>query len=887
MAQKHLYLIDGSGYIFRAYYAIRPLSNSKGLPTNALYGFTQMLLKLQKEVQPEYWAIVFDTKEPTFRDHLYDQYKANRKEPPDDLVPQFKYFPKIVQALNIPMVVQPGFEADDLIATLARQAGEAGFKTTILSGDKDLLQLVGTQTNMWDTMKEKHYKIPDVIARFGVPPEKVVDVLGLAGDSSDNIPGVPGVGPKTASKLIQEYGDLESLLKNTKKLAGKLKDNLEQFADQARLSKQLATLEENAPVVFDEKSFQHRPIDAKGCHELFRELEFARLLAELAPQETLSKKGYRLVTEKKELQKLLEEIQKTKPMLSIDLETDSLNVMRANIVGFSLSWAKGEAAYIPVGHIFPLSPPKADQGEGKQLSLNNVIEILKPLLADKNIPKVGQNIKFDLAILRRHGFEVNNIACDTMVASYLLNPQGPHNLDDLSQTYLDHRTIHYEEVVGKGKNQKSFAEVPLELARDYSGEDADCTWQLAQIFLQELEKNNLTALFKDLEMPLMEVLLKMEMAGVKISADVLKRLSEEWDGELKKLEKGIYESAQTPFNINSPKQLGEVLFEKLKLPGGKRTKTGFSTSQEVLEGMAAIHPLPEMILEYRSLSKLRSTYTNNLIALIHPETGRIHTSFNQTVAATGRLSSSDPNLQNIPIRTEEGRKIREAFIAEPGFVLLSADYSQIELRILAHVTGDEALVKAFKKGEDIHQLTATALGTDRTVGKTVNFATIYGQGAYGLSQQLKIDAGEATKYIENYFKQYPSVKPFKEKILEEVRQKGFVSTLFGRRRFAPDLLSRNPQMRNYAERMAFNTVFQGSAADIIKKAMLSIDRNLSEISPKTRMILQVHDELIFEVPEKDVETVRNFVKEKMEGATPLNIPLVVDCGMGANWAKAH
>lgn len=874
---KHLYLIDGAGYIFRAYYAIRPLSTSKGLPTNAIYGFTQMLLKLQKEVSPKYWAIVFDTKEPTFRDRLFDQYKANRKEPPDDLVPQFEYFPKIVQALNIPWLASPGFEADDVIATVALKAKEKGFDVTILSGDKDLLQLVGPRIRMWDTMKEKHYEEKEVVERFGVKPEKVADVMGLQGDTSDNIPGVPGIGPKTASQLIQEYGSLENLLKNVDNVKGKVKENLEKYKDQARLSKQLATLHRDVPLSFDEDFFGYRTLDVEACHELFRELEFSRLLADLAPREMLSKKGYRLITDLKELKELAAQIEKKKPLLAIDLETDSLDVMRARAVGFSLSWSKGEAAYIPAGH------------EGltniKQIPLSEVIEILKPLLADSKIPKVGQNIKFDLAILKRLGFEIENILCDTMIASYLLNPQGPHNLDDLAQQFLDHRTIRYEEVVGK--KQKTFASVPLEEARDYSCEDADCTWQLAQIFLKELEQAHLMPLFKDLEMPLMEVLLKMELAGVKVDGAILKKLSKDFDSELQRLKKEIFKLAQGPFNINSPRQLGEVLFVRLKLPKAKKTKTGFSTSQEILESLAAIHPLPEQILAYRSLSKLKSTYTDALLNLIHPQTGRIHTSFNQTVAATGRLSSSNPNLQNIPVRTESGKKIREAFIAEPGFVLLSADYSQIELRILAHLTGDASLLKAFQKGEDIHQETALALGTNRDIGKTVNFATIYGQTPYGLSQQLKIPVEEAVKYIENYFRQYPKVKPFKEKVLEEGREKGFVLTLFGRRRFVPDLLSRNAAVRQNAERMAFNTVFQGSAADIIKKAMLPIDDGLAKISPKTRMILQVHDELVFEVPEKEIERVKNFVKEKMEGAWSLTIPLVVDCGVGRNWAEAH
>ncbi|OGQ48014.1 MAG: DNA polymerase I [Deltaproteobacteria bacterium RIFCSPLOWO2_02_FULL_46_8] len=884
---KHLYLIDGSGYIFRAYYAIRSLATSKGFPTNAIYGFTQMILKLAKEVQPTYWAIVFDSIEPTFRDELYEKYKANRSEPPDDLVPQFPFIPKVVEAMNVPMFVKPGFEADDIIATMAKRAKAEGFTVTIISGDKDLMQLVNDKVDMWDPMKEKHYTHKEVLQRFGVAPSSVADVFGLVGDTSDNIPGVPGIGPKTASKLIQEYGDLETVLKNADKIPGKTGESLKTYADQARLSKQLATLHYDVPVPFDENALRYQPINTEACNELFRELEFSRLVSEVAPKVTLSKSGYRLILDEKELEALLEKIKKEKLMLAVDLETTSLDVMKAKIVGVSLSWAKGEAAYIPVGHT-GLDVPK-------QISLETLLRLLKPILVDASIPKIGQNLKYDLAILKQLGLEVKNIFCDTMIASYLLNPQGPHNLDALAQQHLNHRTIRYEDVTGKGKEQKSFAEVPLDVARDCSCEDADCTWQLAQIFLPRLANSGLMDLFKNLEMPLMEILLKMELNGIKVDTKLLKDLSANFEKELKSLEKEIYTVAQGPFNIQSPKQLGEILFDKLKLPGGKKTKTGFSTSVDVLEELAAHHALPELILKFRSLSKLKSTYTDALQALVNPKTGRIHTSFNQTVAATGRLSSSDPNLQNIPIRTKEGREIRKAFVAEEGFLFLSADYSQIELRILAHYTEDKNLLQAFAEGKDVHSLTAAALfggspdkvtPEQRSAGKTVNFAVIYGQTPYGLASQLKIDPKEAKEYIDNYFKQYESVKTFKEKALEKAREEGFVQTLFGRRRFVPDVLSHNMNIRANAERMAFNTIFQGSAADIIKKAMIDIDAQLGKISPRARMLLQVHDELVFEVPKEDIEKVEALVKEKMETVFPLKVPLIVDCGMGKNWEEA-
>lgn len=879
MPSKKLLLIDGSGYIFRAYYAIRALATSKGFPTNAIYGFTQMLLKLQKEANPEYWAVIFDTKEPTFRDSLYDQYKANRKEPPDDLVPQFEYFPKIVQALNIPLLAQAGFEADDLIATLTRQALSQGFEVTIISGDKDLLQLVSPGVEMWDTMKEKRYGEKEACEKLGVRPDQITDLFGLMGDASDNIPGVPGIGAKTAAKLIQEYGTLESLLENSQKLAGKVREAVEKHKDDALLSKKLAALHERAPVTFNPETFAHRPIDTEACHRLFRELEFSRLLAEVAPKETLSKKNYRLVLERKQLQDILAEIKKNKSMLALDLETTGLDVMRVAVVGISLAWEKGEAAYIPVAH--------EGLGVPRQLASQEVLQTLAPILNDPQIPKVGQNLKYDLAILNRLGVTVQPIAGDTMIASYLLNPQGPHNLDDLAGQHLDHRTIRYEEVTGKGAKQISFAQVPLDQALNYAAEDADCTRQLAQIFFPRLEKEGLMPLFKDLEMPLMEILLKMELAGVKVDPRILKKLSMEFETKLRELEGGIFEMAKGSFNINSPKQLGEVLFERLKIPGGKKTKTGYSTAQDILEDLSLAHPVCERILGYRSLSKLKSTYTDALLKLIHPQTGRIHTHFNQTVAATGRLSSSDPNLQNIPVRGEEGKKIRTAFVAEPGFVLLSADYSQIELRILAHIAQEPCLIRAFQEGKDIHAETASALGCDRSSAKTVNFATLYGQGAFGLSRQLKIGVKEAQKYIDGYFEKYPAVARFKETSLEEARQKGFVTTLFGRRRFTPDLLSKNSPVRANAERMAFNTIFQGSAADLIKKAMIDIDRGLSQVSPQARMILQVHDELVLEVPEKEIDKVREWVKERMEQACQLRVPLLVDCDAGRNWAEAH
>ena len=885
---KTLYLVDGSGYIFRAYYAIRPLSNSKGLPTNAIYGFTTMLLKLIKDVKPEHLAIAFDTKEPTFRDEMYEEYKANRSEPPDDLVPQFEYIPKVVDALNIAKLVKPGFEADDLIGTVAKKAVSEGFDVVIVSGDKDLMQLVSDKVTMWDTMKEKFYKPADVVERFGVPPEKVVEVLGLAGDTSDNVPGISGVGPKTATKLIQKYGSVEELLNHAEKLTGKLKENVITGKKKALLSKKLVTIHCDVPMKFDLSHFSIKPLNKDLCHELFRELEFSRLLSELAPRENVDRRQYKTILSEADLRAFVHATQKAEKPLAIDLETDSLDTRKANIAGFSFAFEEGKAVYVPVGHVTPDAV--------FQLSLSVVREIISPLLLDSSVPKVGQNIKYDLLILKKHGMEVHPVLFDTMVASYLLNPMGPHNLDDLSQQYLDHRTIHYEDVVGKGVKQKLFKEISLEPATQYAAEDADCTLRLSVLFGKKLKEEGLWDLFIHLEMPVLRLLMGMEWKGVAVSKEILQELSENFGGQLAILEKKIYEMAGTTFNIQSPKQLGEVLFEQLKLPGGKKTKTGFSTRQDVLEELAFKHPLPALLLEFRSLSKLKSTYTDALLALIDPESRRIHTSFNQTIADTGRLSSSDPNLQNIPIRSEAGKKIRTAFIAEKGSVLVSADYSQIELRILAHLSKDPGLLKAFRENADVHRQTSSEIfgvaiskltPEQRAVGKTVNFAVIYGQSPFGLSKQLGIDIGEAKEYIETYFEKYPKVREYRESVLESAREKGFVTTLLGRRRFVPDLLSHNIHMRQNAERVAFNTVFQGSAADIIKQAMVNIQNELPKISENSSMIVQVHDELLFEVPEKELERVVSWVRAKMESAYPLEIPLLVEIGWGVNWAEAH
>lgn len=902
--KKRLYLIDGANYAFRAFFAIRNLSNSKGLPTGALYGFTQMLLKLLREEEPDLVAVCFDTPEPTFRDELYGDYKANREEPPDDLLPQFPYFRPIVEALGISVLEKPGFEADDVIGTLAKRCAAEGMEVVVVSGDKDLMQLVGPSISMLDEMKGVRIGPKQVEEKFGVGPEGVVEVLGLAGDASDNIPGIPGVGPKTAQTLIQKYGTVENVIVHADELKGALAEKVRAHAEQARLSRKLAEIDTEVKLGVDASSLAPHGPDREKIHELFSELEFSKLLSELAPKETVSRAGYRLVQEEGALADVVERIAKA-GFVSIDLETTSLDPMEAEVVGVALAWGGGEAAYVPVGHVAQGSLKEGETGDlfsGEanllpgQLPRQKVFDAIRPILADTRIRKIGQNLNYDFTILTRLGFAIAGDLFDTMLASYVLDPAAGHGLDAMAQRHLDHKTITYEEVTGRGKAQVSFAEVDLKAAARYSGEDADVAEKLSEIFGRQIEEERLGALFFGMEMPLLRVLIDMQLAGMKVDAGRLEVLERDFAARLALLEKEIHAQAGEPFNINSPKQLGQILFEKLNLPGAKKTKTGFSTSQDILEDLSAEHPLPRLVLEYRSLSKLKSTYVDALPMLIHSKTGRIHTSFNQAVAATGRLSSSDPNMQNIPVRTEEGRKIREAFIAEEGCLLLSADYSQIELRVLAHMSKDPSLVQAFRENADVHAITASGIfgvapakvsQEQRAVGKTVNFATIYGQTPYGLSKQLGIPVGEAAEYIENYFKKYPRVAAYREEVIAKARREGRVETLFGRRRFFPDIESGNPMLRQMAERTAFNTVFQGTAADIIKRAMIALSRILPELSPRVRMILQVHDELLFEVPKGEVEAVKAVVAGAMEGAAELFIPLVVDVGVGPNWAEAH
>jgi DNA polymerase-1 len=868
--KKTLYLIDGANYVFRAYYAIRGLSNSKGFPTNALYGFTQMLLSLLRDEKPDHVAVIFDRPEPTFREKLYEEYKANRSEPPDELVEQFPYFVPIVKALGIPVFDLAGYEADDLIGTIAKRYASEDLEVVIVSGDKDLMQLVGDDVSILDTMKNMRTDEKGVHKRFGVKPEQVVDVLGLAGDSTDNIPGLPGVGPKTATKLIEKYGSIENLIDHAEELKPAIQEKLKEFRDQVLMSKKLATIETEVPLEIDWDDLAKNEPHQDKLHELFQEFEFTKLLSELAPKTSLEPTQHRLVDDTKALNEVCENIRAAGKM-AIDIDE--------SLTGLALAWSPGKAAYVPMGHSLEL-------GE-KQLNEKTVIEAISPFFADPKIAKIAYDSKSIRKALKHCGVEMCGLESDVMLAAYLIEPAGQLSLDALSARYLDHQMTQIK--------AKRFADVDLQRACEIKSEAADVILQMGAKLMPKLKQENLDALYHDLEMPLIDVLLDMEMAGIKVDAAKLSELSRDFAVKLKGMEGEIFEEAGEEFNINSPKQLGFILFEKLKLPGAKKTKTGYSTSQDILDDLAVEYRLPELVLSYRAFSKLKSTYIDALPQLIDPKTGRIHTTFNQTVTATGRLSSSDPNLQNIPIRRPEGKLIRASFIADDGCVFVDADYSQIELRVLAHLTEDKALIEAFNEGIDVHAVTASGIfgkspekvgEEERGVGKTVNFATIYGQSAFGLARQLKIEVGEAARYIEGYFKKYPKVEEYREEVLDRAKKKGYVETLYGRRRYLPDIKSSNAMLKALAERMAFNTVFQGTAADIIKRAMLTIHHDLPSVSRNSKMLLQVHDELLFEVPKGDAESVREFVKEKMESAAELSVPLIVDVGIGPNWAEA-
>ncbi len=926
MSKSTLYLVDISSYIFRAYYAVKALKTSKGIPTNATYGVVTMLLRLIREKKPDYLVLVFDSPVPTFRKKIFADYKANRPLPPEDLSVQFDHIKEFIKTFPLCQLEVAGFEADDLIATLVAHyregtmGGRAGGgqlparnevntagggsedrthcpheerDCVIVSADKDLMQLVGPGVVMYDSMKEKFFGPKEVEEKFGVVPEQVVDLLALAGDASDNIPGVKGVGEKTAAKLIQEYRSLENLLDSAGQIKGKLGANLVQYKADALLSKKLATLHADVPLEISWEEMKLLSPNNERLNEFYKKFEFHRLIEETAQisgkEEVITAqkkppKGYDLILTENDLDRWVSRLEKAKEGFSFDTETTSIDPMRAKLVGLSFSDREGEGCYIPLAHSYLGAPA--------QLETQKVLDKLSPLLTDPKIPKFAQHAKYDMEVLARVGLVVDGLQGDSLLASYLINPEAPHNLDRLSLEYLNYTTLHFEEVVGKNK---TFDSVDLETACRYSAEDADVTLRLIHCLHPLLEKENLIDCYEKIELPLVPVLKKMEMNGVFVDCLYLEKLGEEFGSRLVRLSSEICENASVEFNLNSPKQVAQILFTKLNLPVIRKTKTGASTDMDVLTELAPLHPVPRLLLGFRTLSKLKSTYIDQLQRLIHPETGRLHTSYNQTVAATGRLSSSDPNLQNIPIRTEEGKRIREAFRAPPGFVLLSADYSQIELRLLAAFSGDKNLIQAFERGEDVHRMTAEKIFekkadevTDdlRSMAKTVNFGVIYGQTPFGLSKQLGISVAEAKKFIDSFYRQFPAVQVYRETVLKEALGKGEVRTWQGRRRLVPDLASRNPNLRNNAERAAFNTVFQGSAADLIKVAMIRIDQKLIDEKFKTKMILQVHDELVFEVPEAEKEKVQKMIVHEMENAIPCPVALKVDVGIGPNWAEA-
>ena len=881
-----LYLVDGSSYIYRAYFAIRQhLTTHTGFPTKAIYGVTNMLLKVLKEKDPKFIGILWDAKGPTFRHEIYKKYKANRPPMPDDLSVQIPYIREVVEALGLPQKEKEGYEADDLIATIVKRMSDT--KILIVTGDKDLSQLLSSNVSIWDPMKDEFLDLAKFRDNFGIEPKRLLDVMALAGDSADNIPGVPGIGPKTALKLIKEYGSLENLLERIDQIPQtKLRQRLLENRDKVLLWKRLIRLDDHVDLDVHLDDFRRKPMNVRRLRELFKELEFTTFLKELSPEKVINFDEYSLVTDEGPLKDLAGQMRKRGEFV-LDTETTSEFPMYAKLVGISICIDPPKAAYIPVAH----------ETNEKQLPLDVVRKILGPVLADESIKKIGQNIKYDLLVLSNHGMELNGISGDTMIASYLLNPsKHQHNLAEIASEVLGHNMISFKEVTANQKKEKNFAYVPIGLAKDYSCEDVHVTALVKEILWKRLKNAHLWRLFKEIEVPLIKVLAKMEQKGVLIDQVGLKTLEDEFTQRLEDIKNKIFQYVGHEFNLNSPKQLAHILFEKFNLPQLKKTKkkTGYSTDIEVLSSLSKIHDLPEMIVEYRNLQKLKSTYVEGLKKMLHPKTGRVHTSFNQTVTSTGRLSSSDPNLQNIPVRTEEGRRIRALFIADPGSYLISGDYSQIDLRVLAHYSKDEALIKAFNEGLDIHGKTAAEVfGVPaemvtpemRRIAKTVNFGIIYGMSPYGLAKELGIERKKASEYIERYFDRYPGVKQYMEHIVKEAREKGYVTTLLGRRRYIPDIRSRSRRIREFAERTAINTPIQGSAADIIKLAMLAVDKELKKSRLQSSIILQVHDELVLEVPKSELAHVKELLKHTMENVAVLNVPLTVTIKCGLNWAQ--
>ena len=918
---RHLFLVDGSGFIFRAFHGIPPMTRKDGTPINAVFGFTNMLMKLLSETDADAVAVVFDAARKTFRSDIYPEYKAHRPPPPEELVPQFPLVREATRAFDVASVELEGFEADDLIATYAAQARAVGARVTIVSSDKDLMQLVRDGVDMLDPMKNRSIGAAEVMEKFGVPPEKVVQVQALCGDSVDNVPGVPGIGPKTAAQLIEEYGDLETLLARAAEIKQpKRRESLIEHAEAARLSLKLVTLDAAVPVTETLDSFRVRPPEPGRLAGFLEEQGFHSILARLGaktasaaptatPTPTKAAEAvatdYELVTTTAALDRWVA-LARQAGTVAIDTETTGLDALRCDLVGVSLSVAPGKACYIPLRHnpagaqgTLDLLGGSATADAPRLIPLTEAVARLKALGADQSVLKVGHNIKYDIQVLNGVGVTLAPID-DTMMLSYVLDGAGHgHGMDELAKLYFDHDTIKFADVCGTGKAQITFDRVPLDKALAYAAEDADITLRLHTLLRRRLLADKMVTVYETLERPLVSVVAAMEREGIKVDVPRLRTLSGEFGRRMVELEDEIRKLAGQDFNVGSPQQLGKVLFEDLGLGGGKRTgKSGqWATGADVLEALAAEgHPLPARVLDWRQIAKLKSTYADALVAQANPRTGRVHTSYSLAATSTGRLASSDPNLQNIPVRTEEGRKIRRAFVAEPGWKLLSADYSQIELRLVAHVAGIEGLRQAFRSGADIHAITASQVfgvpveGIDpmlRRRAKAINFGIIYGISAFGLAAQLGIANGEAKAYIDAYFARYPEIRTYMEAAKEEARAQGFVSTLFGRKVYVPGIRDKNANMRAFAERAAINAPIQGGAADIIKRAMIRLPDALTGAGLKARMLLQVHDELVFEVPEAEAEATGVLVRAVMEGAAELDVPLVVDTGVADSWDEAH
>ena len=902
-APKPLLLVDGSSWLHRAFNALPSLTTQAGEPTGALYGMLNMLRKLLSDYQPDYLAVIFDAPGKTFRHQWFPDYKANRPLLEVELVQQIKPLHAFVRAMGLPLLQIAGVEADDVIGTFTRQATARGWPVLIVSSDKDLAQLVDEQVRLLDTMKNIITDTAGVEAKFGVSPTQMVDWLALVGDASDNIPGVSGVGKVTAAKWLREYGSLDTLIANAARITGKIGDKLRAGLEQLPLSQRLATLNCQVPLEITLDDLRLTPPDIAALKALYERYEFRSWLRDtlsieetaavdssgVVAEVTIDAPTYSLVRDQNTLDVWLKRLQAAE-LFAFDTETTSLNYLDARIVGVSFSVIPGEAAYIPLAHDYPGAP--------EQLNREQVLEQLRPLLQNPDHFKVGQHLKYDGHVLANHGITLRGIQHDTLLESYVLDSTSQHDLDSLAERYLNRRTIHYEDVAGKGAKQLRFNEVPLEQAGPYAAEDADITLRLHRCLWPKLEAEpGLRRLYKSLEIPLIAVLAGMERTGVRVNAAALRQQSSELAKQLWGLEQHAYELAGEHFNLSSPKQLQSILFERLQLPAGKKTPTGqISTAEDVLQELALEYPLPRVILEHRTLSKLKSTYTDRLPEQIHPRTGRVHTSYHQAVTSTGRLSSSDPNLQNIPTRTLEGRRIRQAFIAEPGYLILAADYSQIELRIMAHLSGDEGLLQAFADGADVHRATAaevfsvtpdTVNAEQRRSAKAINFGLIYGMSAFGLARQLGIERSAAQEYVDRYFARYPGVKAYMDETRRRAVEMGYVETVFSRRLYMPDIRSRNNQRRQAAERAAINAPMQGTAADIIKRAMLAVDNWLRESSFPARMIMQVHDELVFEVLADKVEEARSSIEAAMVTAADLRVKLDVDIGIGTNWDEAH